>query len=104
MSYPYLSQSADGAVLLHVYVQPKASKSKVVGLFDGCLKIAITAPPVDGKANEEVVKFLARLLDIPGRNIAIQAGGQSRRKRVLLRAARVEDILAKIEAILAKGL
>lgn len=100
----YLSQSADGAVLLHIYVQPKASKSKVVGLFDGCLKIAITAPPVDGKANEEVVKFLARLLNIPGRDIVIQAGAQSRRKRVLLQAARMAEILAKIEAILAKGL
>lgn len=100
----YLSQSADGAVLLHIYVQPKASKSKVVGLFDGCLKIAITAPPVDGKANEEVVKFLARLLNIPGRDIVIQAGAQSRRKRVLLQTARMAEILAKIEAILAKGL
>lgn len=100
----YLSQSADGAVLLHIYVQPKASKSKVVGLFDGCLKIAITAPPVDGKANEEVVKFLSRLLNIPGRDIVIQAGAQSRRKRVLLQSARVEEILEKIEAILAKGL
>lgn len=100
----YLSQSADGAVLLHIYVQPKASKSKVVGLFDGCLKIAITAPPVDGKANEEVMKFLSRLLNIPGRDIVIQAGAQSRRKRVLLQTARVEEILEKIEAILAKGL
>jgi uncharacterized protein (TIGR00251 family) len=98
----YLTPLSDGSVLVHIYVQPKASKSRVVGLFDGCLKIAITAPPVDGKANEEVVKFLARLLNIPGRDIVIQAGAQSRRKRVLIQTATFDEILEKLEKILVK--
>lgn len=96
----YLTRQTDGAVL-HVYVQPKASKTRIVGLFDGCLKIAIAAPPVDGKANEEVVKFLARLLNLPGRAVVIQAGGQSRRKRVFIQTTGVDQVLDKIEKILA---
>jgi uncharacterized protein len=96
----YLTALPDGSVLVHIYVQPKASKSRVVGLFDGCLKIAITAPPVDGKANEEVVKFLARLLNIPGRDIVIQSGEQSRRKRVLIQTETFDEILAKLEKII----
>lgn len=87
--------------MLHVYVQPKASKTRIVGIFDGCLKIAIAAPPVEGKANEEVVKFLARLFNIPGRAVVIQAGAQSRRKRVFIQTTGVDLVLDKIEKILA---
>ena len=97
---PYLTTLADGAVLLHIYVQPKASKSRIVGLYDGCLKLAVAAPPVDGKANEEVVRFLARLMDLPGRDIALHSGAQSRRKKVRIEAAFAE-VLGRIEKILA---
>ena len=97
----YYTPSANGTALLQIYVQPKASKTKLVGLFDGCLKLAIAAPPVDGKANEEVVKFLARMLSIPARDIVIQAGAQSRRKRLLIRAAELNEVKEKIEKILA---
>jgi uncharacterized protein (TIGR00251 family) len=96
----YFTRQTDGAVL-HVYVQPKASKTRIVGLFDGCLKIAIAAPPVDGKANDEVVKFLARLLNIPGRGVVIQAGAQSRRKRVFVQTAAVDRVIETIEKMLA---
>ena len=95
----YLTTLSGDAVLLHIYVQPKASKSRIVGLYDGCLKLAIAAPPVDGKANEEVVRFLSRLLEIPGRDIALHSGAQSRRKKVRIEAACVE-VLVKIEKIL----
>jgi hypothetical protein len=96
----YFTRQSDGA-MLHVYVQPKASKTRIVGIFDGCLKIAIAAPPVEGKANEEVVKFLARLFNIPGRAVVIQAGAQSRRKRVFIQTTGVDLVLDKIEKILA---
>ena len=97
---PYLTPLAGGAVLLHMYVQPKASKSRIVGLYDGCLKLAVAAPPVDGKANEEVVRFLSRLLGIPGRNIALHSGAQSKRKKIRIEAT-CDEILDKIENILA---
>lgn len=96
----YLTALADGAVLLHIYVQPKASRSRIAGIHDGCLKLAVAAPPVDGRANEEVLKFLARLLALPIRDVAIHSGAQSRRKKVRIAAA--EDlVLARIATILA---
>jgi uncharacterized protein (TIGR00251 family) len=97
----YLTILSGGDVLLHLYVQPKAAKSRIVGLHDGCLKLAIASPPVDGRANEEVVRFLARLLDIAGRDIALHSGAQSRRKKVRLAAAASGEILLKLEKILA---
>ncbi len=94
---PFLSQSRDGTVLLCLYVQPKASRTKIVGLFDGCLKIAVAAPPVDGKANEAVVKFLAKKLQIPRKNIVLKTGAQSRRKKFVVKSIDVDTVRIKIK-------
>jgi uncharacterized protein (TIGR00251 family) len=98
---PFFSQLTDGTVLLALYVQPKASRTKIVGLFDNCLKIAVAAPPVDGKANGAVVKFLAKALRIPGKNIVIKSGAQSKRKKVIVKSVDADiarDILLKLMA------
>ena len=44
---PYLTIQKDGSILIHVYVQPRASRTELVGMHDGCLKLAISSPPVD---------------------------------------------------------
>lgn len=93
---PYLSQASDGNVLVRLHVQPKASKTRIIGLFDGCLKLAILAPPVDGRANEEVVTFLAGLLGIPGRNITLKSGAQGRRKQLLIHGLPLEEVRRKL--------
>lgn len=77
---PFLTTAKDGTVLLRVFIQPKASKTRVVGVYDGLLKIGVTSPPVEGKANREVVKFLAKLLKISKKDIVLKSGLQSRRK------------------------
>lgn len=94
----FLSQHADGAVSLHIHVQPQASKNKIVGLYDGRLKIAVAAPPVEGKANDEVVRFLAKFLRLARKDVVIQSGRQSKRKKVLLRSLPLEDIRRRVEA------
>ena len=78
----YLTTRADGTVLLHLHIQPKASRSRIVGLHDGCLKLSIAAPPVDGKANRAVVQFVADFLGVPARDVVVQTGAHSRRKIV----------------------
>lgn len=93
---PYLSQLADGTVLVRLHVQPKASKTRLLGIFDGCLKIAILAPPVDGKANEEVIKFLAGLLTLPNRNLSLKSGMQGRRKQILVKGMTVAEVRNKL--------
>ena len=80
---PYFSQENDG-VSLTVYVQPKASRNRICGVHGKALKVSITAPPVDGKANAEVVKFFAKLFSLPKASVIIKSGQQGRNKRLLL--------------------
>lgn len=96
----FLSTSPDGTVLIRVYVQPKASRSRFVGLHDGYLKIAVAAPPVDGKANKEVVKFFASILNVPVRAVTVKSGLQSRKKLVAVNVSDVNEIRSVIETLL----
>lgn len=81
MTPPWLREVPDG-VELAILVQPRASKSRVVGEHDGQLKIQLAAPPVDGEANAALVELLARLLEVPRRAVSLVSGDASRRKRV----------------------
>ena len=65
-------------------IQPRASKTGIVGEHDGRLKIRLAAPPVDGAANDELVRWLADILGIPKRNVSLISGETGRRKRVRL--------------------
>jgi len=97
---PYLLDSADGRQLLHLHIQPKGSKTRVVGLHDGRLKIAVSSPPVDGKANKEVVKFLAEVLGVHKRDVLLKAGMQSRKKSVLVSSISADTIRKVIGSLL----
>ncbi len=77
---------------LKIFVQPKASKTKIVGLYDDMVKLAVAAPPVDGKANTEVISFFARLLQVKKSDLVIAAGAHARRK-VLVSELFTEDLL-----------
>lgn len=69
-------------VVLRLYVQPKASRDKIVGEHGDELKIAITAPPVDGKANSHLIKYLAKQFNVPKGQIKIEKGELGRHKQV----------------------
>lgn len=69
-------------VTLSIRIQPRASKNEIVTMVSGGLKIRLTAPPVDGAANEALVKFLADSLSIPKSHIEIVSGHTSRDKVV----------------------
>jgi len=83
----YVTQTAGGELILHVHIQPKATKSKIVGIYDNCLKIAIKAPPVDGKANSELLRFLASLCGLRKNQLEIKSGTASRRKQIVIHTA-----------------
>lgn len=78
-------QESPQGVILNLYIQPKASKNKVVGRHGDAIKLQITAPPVDGEANEAVIKFLAQTIEVPRSQVEILSGHQGRRKRVLIK-------------------
>jgi hypothetical protein len=88
-----------GAVEFAVLVQPRASRTRVVGEHDGMLKIQLAAPPVDGEANAALLEFLARRLGVPRRQVTLVSGDASRRKRV-----RVEGLgVAAAEAVMSEA-
>jgi len=83
--------SKDGGVTFAVRVQPRATKSGVAGELDGVLKIRLAAPPVEGQANEELVRLLAELFDAPRRRIAILSGQTSKNKVVSVSGISVDE-------------
>ena len=89
-----------GFLSLALHIQPRASKNRIVGLHGENLKLAVTAPPADGKANKAVVKFLADFFSIPKKGITIKSGLQSRKKRVLLTGISLAEAREKIDAVL----
>ena len=74
---------------LRIYLQPKASRDQFLGLHGDALKIAITAPPVDGKANAHLLKWLAKQCRISQSQVQLLSGETSRHKRVALQLPRV---------------
>ena len=76
-----------GAVVLDLHVQPGAKRTEVAGTHGDRLRIRLAAPPVDGAANDELVRFLAEAFGVPRRNVTIVTGATARRKRVRVEGA-----------------
>ena len=71
-----------GGVRIHLQVQPRASRTEVVGLHGEALKIRVAAPPVDGAANEAIIRFFADRLDVSRSRVRLTKGAGGRRKVV----------------------
>ena len=92
MSLEAVVAEVDGGVLVAVYTQPRASKTRIVGLHDNMLKIACCSPPVDGKANKELVGFLANVFGCAKSTVTLLRGQISRRKQFLLSAVPLGEV------------
>lgn len=77
-------KSMDAGSLLLVSVVPGAKRTELVGLHDGALRIRLAAPPIDGKANEALVAWLAQELGVQRRSVELVRGQSSRRKQLLI--------------------
>lgn len=85
----------DGSVTFAVRVQPRASRSEIVGELGGALKDRLAAPPVDGAANEELIRFLAKAFGVARAQIEIISGATARQK--LLRVGGINpEVCARI--------
>ncbi|WP_455198659.1 DUF167 family protein [Kaarinaea lacus] len=73
-------------LLLDIRVQPRASRDEIVGLHDDALKIRITAPPQDGKANIHLIRFLSEVFGTPRSRIELISGQTGRKKRIRIRS------------------
>jgi len=83
-------------VMLSVHACPRAAHDQVQGLHGDAVKIRLRAPPADGKANDALIAFLSRILDVPARGLIIVAGHSSRHKRVAVEGVTETAMRAKL--------
>lgn len=95
MSPTWLRVAGDDVVLT-LHIQPGAKKTEVAGAHGEALKVRLNAPPVDGKANEALIAFLAERLGVPKARVVLEAGQTSRSKRVRVVGVTAETVVATL--------
>ena len=80
------------SILLKVYLQPKSSKNEVVGPYRDGIKVKLTAPPIEGKANEALIRFVAKKFRISPSSIEIIKGLHSREKTLRISATPINEV------------
>lgn len=88
-----ITETEDGSIL-SCQIQPSASKTAYVGIYNDSLKFSLAAPPVDGKANKALCTFLSKKLKIPKSAVTIRAGERSRHKTVFCKNCTKTEISA----------
>lgn len=91
----------DGTVRFEVHAKPRAKKSKVVGERGDAVEIALAAPPVDGAANEELVRFVGKVLGLAKRDVRLVRGDTSREKLVAVTGLSVDEVEARLRAAIS---
>lgn len=89
-------EESGGRILLKVWLQPKASRDAVVGVYDDALKIKVTSPPVEGQANAQLVAALSKWLSIPKSKINLRSGQTGRRKALEISGLSIEEIQQRL--------
>jgi len=86
----------DHGVSLAVRVAPRASRNELVGVEAGALKVRLTAPPVEGAANQALVKLLAKALGVAKGKVTVISGERSRNKRVLVEGLGLDELRGRL--------
>ena len=91
-----LQESASG-ITFAVKVHPRAKKNAITGELGDALKLSLTSPPVDGRANEACIEFFAKLLMVPRSSVTIASGQTSRQKVIRVTGLSAEEVRRRIE-------
>ncbi len=86
----------EGGVRFEVHAKPRAKASAVRGVREGALEVSLAAPPVDGAANDELVRVLSRALDVPKSHVTIVRGEGSRTKLVSVAGITVSELTTRL--------
>ncbi len=89
-------QDQAGGAILTIHVQPNSSRTECVGIHGDTIKIRVAARPVDGAANDELIRFLAEQCAVPRANVHIRMGMEARRKRVFVKGVSARVVLARL--------
>lgn len=93
----FVSTDKNNLVRLKIIVRPKAKRPGISGLHDNMIKLSVAAPPVDGKANREVIAYLADFFDLKKKEISIVAGQHSKKKICRIWRLTEEQIRQKVK-------
>jgi uncharacterized protein (TIGR00251 family) len=85
-------QESSGGVTFAVRVHPRAKKNAITGELGDALKLALTSPPVEGRANEACIEFFAKLLKVPRSSVTIASGQSSRKKVIRVAGLSAEEV------------
>ncbi len=94
-----IRDTASGATF-QVKLHPRAKKNAITGEVGDALKLAVTAPPVEGHANQACIEFLAQVLNVPRSSVTIAAGESSRNKLIRVRGLAAAQVEARLQAAL----
>ncbi|MFC1837286.1 DUF167 domain-containing protein [Thermodesulfobacteriota bacterium] len=97
-----IADTKNNNLALNVYVQPRASMNRVAGLHGSAIKVCVTAPPAENKANAAVVHFIAGLFRIPKSSVSIKSGRQGRNKKLLIKGLALKDAQGMLSMALSK--
>jgi hypothetical protein len=97
MTASWFRREPSGSVTLSLHIQPGAKRTEITGRHGEALKIRLAAPPVDGKANESLIAFLAEQLEVPRAQVDLVSGATSRQKRLRVKGAS-EEAIARLVA------
>jgi uncharacterized protein (TIGR00251 family) len=89
-------QESAGGITFAVKVHPRARKNAITGEFGDALKVSLTSPPVDGRANEACIEFFAKLLMVPRSSFTIASGQTSHRKVIRVSGLSAEEVRRRI--------
>ena len=87
---------SDGGVSFVVKIHPRAKKSEITGELSDALRVSLTAPPIDGKANKACIDFFAKLLKVVRSSVTIASGQSSRRKVIRVAGISAEDVRRRL--------
>lgn len=96
MCYSWIKELSEG-LLISVYVQPRSSKTEIIGILQNSLKIKLTSPPVEGAANSLLIKFISKKLGIAKSKIILKSGEKSRQKKLIIKGMSEKVFLKKLK-------
>lgn len=99
----WLTTGKNNAPVIAVHAQPGAKRTAVVGVHGDRLKIALASPPVDGKANATLIKYLSKGLGVSKSSVRLLSGGTSREKRIEVVGLSTDDLLEALKKLLSDG-
>ncbi|THJ18725.1 MAG: DUF167 domain-containing protein [Nitrospira sp. CG24B] len=91
-----MARDSERGALVTVQVQPGSSRTECVGIHGDAIKIRLAARPIDGAANDELIRFIAERCAVPRANVQLRTGATGRRKRLVVQGVTAEWLLARL--------